>query len=124
MACVPARIPQLHRRIRPCPTTCSSRNAPTEIINAQRSLELGIANRVVAHDDLLPAGLEFCAKLAAGPTATYGRMKKNLNLGETATFAEVLDHEALMMRLSGLSADSREAVRAFVEKREPSFIGE
>ena len=78
----------------------------------------------VAHDDLLPAGLEFCAKLAAGPTATYGRMKKNLNLGETATFAEVLDHEALMMRLSGLSADSREAVRAFVEKREPSFIGE
>jgi len=95
-----------------------------EIINAQRSLELGIANRVVAHDDLLPAGLEFCAKLAAGPTATYGRMKKNLNLGETATFAEVLDHEALMMRLSGLSADSREAVRAFVEKREPSFVGE
>ncbi|MBK8560842.1 MAG: hypothetical protein IPL66_12910 [Dehalococcoidia bacterium] len=83
-----------------------------------------MANRVVAHDDLLPAGLEFCAKLAAGPTATYGRMKKNLNLGETATFAEVLDHEALMMRLSGLSADSREAVRAFVEKREPSFIGE
>ena len=119
MACVPARIPQLHRRIRPCPTTCSSRNAPTE-----SAFELGIANRVVAHDDLLPAGLEFCAKLAAGPTATYGRMKKNLNLGETATFAEVLDHEALMMRLSGLSADSREAVRAFVEKRDPSFIGE
>jgi len=95
-----------------------------EIIDAQRALELGIANRVVPHDELLTAGLEFCAKLASGPTATYARMKKNLNLGEVGTFEEVLDQEALLMRISGMSADSREAVRAFVEKREPNFIGE
>lgn len=95
-----------------------------EIIDAQRALELGIANRVVPHDELLAAGLEFCAKLAGGPTATYARMKKNINLGETGTFKDVLDQEALMMRISGMSADSREAVRAFMEKREPQFIGE
>lgn len=95
-----------------------------EIFDAQRALELGIANRVVPHDELLTTGLEFCAKLAAGPTATYGRMKRNLNLAETGTLDELLDQEALMMRISGMSADSREAVRAFVEKREPKFIGE
>jgi 2-(1,2-epoxy-1,2-dihydrophenyl)acetyl-CoA isomerase len=95
-----------------------------EIIDAQKALELGIANRVVPHDELLTSGLEFCAKLASGPTATYGRMKRNLNLAETSTLDELLDQEALLMRISGLSADSREAVRAFVEKREPQFIGE
>jgi 2-(1,2-epoxy-1,2-dihydrophenyl)acetyl-CoA isomerase len=95
-----------------------------EIIDAQKALELGIANRVVPHEELLTAGLEFCAKLAGGPTATYGRMKRNLNLAETSTLDDLLDQEALLMRISGMSADSREAVRAFIEKREPQFIGE
>lgn len=95
-----------------------------ELIDAQRSLEFGIANRVVAHEELMPIGLEFCAKIAAGPTASLGRMKRNLNFAETAKFDEVLDHEALLMRISGMSADSREAVRAFLERREPNFIGE
>jgi 2-(1,2-epoxy-1,2-dihydrophenyl)acetyl-CoA isomerase len=95
-----------------------------EIIDAPRALELGIANQVVPHDDLLPAGLAFAAKIAAGPTATYARMKQNLNFAETSTLQELLDQEALLMRMSGLSNDSREAVRAFIEKREPQFTGE
>lgn len=94
------------------------------IIDARRALELGIANAVVPQETLLEEGLAFCAKLAAGPTATYGRMKANLNLAETAGLQAVLDQEAMNMRLSGLSPDSREAVLAFVEKREPRFAGE
>ncbi len=95
-----------------------------EIISAQRALELGIANQVVPHDQLLDQGLSFCAKVAAGPTATYARMKQNINLAETSTLKDLLDQEALNMRLSGLSVDSREAVRAFIEKREPNFVGQ
>lgn len=95
-----------------------------EIFDAQRAFELGIANRVVPHDELMEQGLAFAAKLAAGPTGSYGRMKDNLSFGETATLQELLDREALNMRISGHSADSREAVRAFVEKRDPLFGGE
>ncbi len=95
-----------------------------EMLDAQRALELGIANKVVPHDQLLEEGLAFCGKLAAGPTATYARMKANLNLAETAPLPAVLDQEALLQRLGGLAVDSREAVRAFVEKREPNFVGE
>lgn len=95
-----------------------------EVLSAQRALELGIANQVVPHDQLMEQALAFCAKIAAGPTATYARMKQNINLAETSTLKELLDQEAMNMRLSGLSVDSREAVRAFVEKREPNFIGQ
>ncbi|MCE7927036.1 MAG: enoyl-CoA hydratase [Chloroflexi bacterium CFX7] len=95
-----------------------------EILDATRALELGIANRVVPGERLMEEGLAFCAKLAQGPTATYARMKANLNLAESSTLKELLDQEAMLMRLSGMSSDSREAVRAFVEKREPRFIGE
>ncbi len=95
-----------------------------EIFDAQRALELGIANRVVSHDALLEEGLAFCARLAAGPTASYARMKANLNLAEAAPLGDVLDQEATNMRISSFSRDSREAVAAFVEKREPRFAGE
>lgn len=95
-----------------------------EIIDAARALAIGLVNRVVPHEELVKEGLEFCARLAAGPTGSYGRMKANLNFGETATLNALLDQEALLMRISGLSVDSREAVRAFMEKREPQFVGE
>ena len=94
-----------------------------EVLSAQRALELGIANQVLPQDRFMEDGLAFCAKIAAGPTATYARMKSNMNLAETSTLKELLDQEALNMRMSGMSIDSREAVRAFVEKREPNFVG-
>lgn len=95
-----------------------------EIFDAARALELGIVSRVVPGDDLLAEGLAFCAKLATGPTAAYARMKDNLAFAETATLAELLDHEAMHQRLAGMSRDSREAVASFLEKREARFTGE
>ncbi|GIW19429.1 MAG: enoyl-CoA hydratase [Tepidiforma sp.] len=94
-----------------------------DIIDAARALELRIANRVIPHDELLTEGLAFCARPAAGPTAAYARMKENLAFAETATLEQLLDQEALHMRIAGFSADSREAVAAFLEKREPRFAG-
>jgi 2-(1,2-epoxy-1,2-dihydrophenyl)acetyl-CoA isomerase len=94
-----------------------------EVIDAPTALALGIVNRVIEGDDWLDEALAFCARLASGPTAAYGRMKANLNLAETARLGDVLDQEALHQRISGLTEDSREAVRAFLEKREPNFLG-
>ncbi len=95
----------------------------SEMIEAEEALRLGMVNRVVPHDKLAEEALAFAAKLAAGPTGTYARMKENLNLAAHVDLKSLLDHEALNMRLSGMSNDSREAVRAFIEKRDPKFAG-
>ncbi|MFN8506980.1 MAG: enoyl-CoA hydratase-related protein [Dehalococcoidia bacterium] len=94
-----------------------------EILDAERALELGIANRVFPQDTLLENSLAFCATLAAGPTLAFKRMKENLNLAERATLEDVLNLEALNQRVGGMTADSREAVLAFNEKRQPNFRG-
>jgi 2-(1,2-epoxy-1,2-dihydrophenyl)acetyl-CoA isomerase len=94
-----------------------------EIIDANEAMRLGMVNRVVAHDQLEAETMALATKLAAGPTRTYARMKENLNLAAHADLKTLMDHEALNMRLSGMSNDSREAVRAFIEKREAKFMG-
>jgi 2-(1,2-epoxy-1,2-dihydrophenyl)acetyl-CoA isomerase len=92
-------------------------------ISAQRARELGIVNHVYPQDRLMDEALAFCAKLAAGPTAAFGRMKENLNLAWHATGKEAIDLECANIVYSMQGNDHREAVRAFMEKREPKFTG-
>jgi len=95
-----------------------------EIIEADEALRIGMVNRVVPHDQLAEETLALAEKLAAGPTATFARMKENLNLGEHADLRTLMDQEGFYQRLTGQSSDSREAVKAFVEKRQPKFAGQ
>lgn len=93
-------------------------------VDAQRALELGIANHVYPADDLMTRALEYCAKLAAGPPGTIARMKENFLRAEDVGVEDALEAEAFNHTLSGLTRDHREGVRAFLEKREPSFTGD
>jgi 2-(1,2-epoxy-1,2-dihydrophenyl)acetyl-CoA isomerase len=94
-----------------------------EIIDAAEALRLGMVNRVVPHDDLMNETMALAAKLASGPTATFAKMKENLNLAEHGDLRTLMHQEGFNQRLTGLSNDSREAVQAFIEKREPKFAG-
>ena len=95
-----------------------------EHIEADRALQLGIANRVYPHDELLKEGVTYCAKLAAGPPGTLARMKENFLRAEYAHIEQALEEEAFNHALSGTTRDFREGVRAFVEKRDPTFTGD
>jgi 2-(1,2-epoxy-1,2-dihydrophenyl)acetyl-CoA isomerase len=95
-----------------------------ELIDAERALEYGIANRVYQPESLMEEALAFCATLASGPTGAFGRMKANLNLAETGSLQAVMDQEAFTQRLNRFSTDHREAASAFVAKRAPNFVGE
>jgi 2-(1,2-epoxy-1,2-dihydrophenyl)acetyl-CoA isomerase len=95
-----------------------------EIIDAEEAKRIGMVSRVVPQDSLEEETMKLASLIASGPTLAYARMKENLNRSEHSDLATLLDQEALNMRLSATTNDHREAARAFVEKRSPSFAGE
>jgi 2-(1,2-epoxy-1,2-dihydrophenyl)acetyl-CoA isomerase len=95
-----------------------------EILIAEDALKIGMVSRVVPHDKLEEETMALAAQLASGPTLAYARMKENLNRSASSDLLTLLDQEALNMRLSATTSDHREAAKAFVEKRSPTFAGE
>ncbi|HXH82464.1 MAG TPA: enoyl-CoA hydratase [Candidatus Tectomicrobia bacterium] len=94
-----------------------------DIVDAAEALRLGIANRVVPDERLEEETLALAARLARGPRVALRYMKRNMNAAETQSLEECLDLEAWHHTRTGQTEDHREAARAFVEKREPTFKG-
>ncbi|MGD9587344.1 MAG: enoyl-CoA hydratase-related protein [Pyrinomonadaceae bacterium] len=92
-------------------------------IDAKRAAELGMINRVVPAADLLDEAGKFAAQLAAGPTGSYGRIKRMMNATFSNGLRSQLDLEAECQLESGKAADFKEGVAAFFEKRPPIFTG-
>jgi 2-(1,2-epoxy-1,2-dihydrophenyl)acetyl-CoA isomerase len=94
-----------------------------ERLPAQRALEWGLINRVVA-DEALPAeAAALAARLASGPTRSYAGSKRQLNNWLYARMDEQLELEAQIQREMAASDDFVEGVSAFVEKRPARFSG-
>jgi len=96
----------------------------SERVSAQEALRIGLVNRVVPASELEKATRELALRLASGPSVAYRYMKENINRAASgADVFECLDLEATHHVHTGLTEDHREAARAFVEKREPTFRG-
>ncbi|HSB25052.1 MAG TPA: enoyl-CoA hydratase-related protein [Burkholderiaceae bacterium] len=93
------------------------------VISADEALAIGLVTEVVDDDALEARARAFALELASGPRVTLGYMKQNLNHAITGTLESALDLEALHHTMSAQTEDHREAAAAFVEKREPRFIG-
>lgn len=94
-----------------------------EPIEAAHALELGLVNRVVAHDELLTVTMDLAKRLAVGPTKGLGLTKRGMTYALHATLEQALDYEAHLQEVAGRTADHREGVAAFMEKRPPQFRG-
>jgi enoyl-CoA hydratase/carnithine racemase len=93
----------------------------SEDIDARRCEALGLVNRVVPDEALFETALQFAAKLAAGPRETLGLIKDNLDDAMRMDFLESLDAEARRMIGHAGSAETQEAIRAFLDRRPAVF---
>jgi 2-(1,2-epoxy-1,2-dihydrophenyl)acetyl-CoA isomerase len=94
-----------------------------EVIGAEEALTLGMVNRVVPAASLNEEVQGFAKRLAAGPVVAYSYMKAHLNLALKSDLRTILDRESYGQTLTGLTEDHKEAVKAFLEKREAKFKG-
>jgi 2-(1,2-epoxy-1,2-dihydrophenyl)acetyl-CoA isomerase len=92
-------------------------------IPAEEALELGLATRVVPGTDLADEARQLAQRLAAGPTLSYGAIRRSVAHSAGHDFESSLAFEAEMMTLTGATEDHRNAVDAFVAKRQPVFEG-
>ncbi|MCY4560025.1 MAG: enoyl-CoA hydratase-related protein [Chloroflexi bacterium] len=90
-------------------------------IPADECLRLGIVNRIVPFEDLATEARTLALELANGPRAALRTMKRNVNRAVLGDLRGSLAAEAEGMVRSARTADHKEAVRAFMEKREPQF---
>jgi 2-(1,2-epoxy-1,2-dihydrophenyl)acetyl-CoA isomerase len=92
-------------------------------LSAAEALQWGVANRVVADDQLASEAHSMAAELAAGPTRAYGAAKRLIHAGWTATLESQIDSELRAIAAMASSEDAREAIGAFKDKRTPVFRG-
>ena len=94
-----------------------------EKVTAQQALEWGMIYQVVPAAELMAAAARFAAELARQPTRGLGLIKRALNAAWANDLDAQLDLEAALQREAGRTADYTEGVRAFQQKRKPTFVG-
>ncbi|WP_166301725.1 enoyl-CoA hydratase [Bradyrhizobium sp. 2S1] len=94
------------------------------VLSAQEAYNLGMVSKVVPDADVEAEALELARSLAQGPSVTLGYIKRNINNAETMTLEACFDGEAIHHTRAGETTDHKEAAKAFVEKRKPTFQGQ
>jgi 2-(1,2-epoxy-1,2-dihydrophenyl)acetyl-CoA isomerase len=94
-----------------------------ERLPAVRCRDLGLANRVVPEDKVLEEAKAWAARLAAQAPLAIAGTKQALRASSTATLEEVMALEVRLQQSCVDSADFKEGIQAFFEKRAPRFTG-
>jgi 2-(1,2-epoxy-1,2-dihydrophenyl)acetyl-CoA isomerase len=92
-------------------------------VPAETAAAWGMIWRAVADEQLMPEAEALAARLAAGPTAALGLIKQALDESAINEFEDQLDLEAELQEEAAENPDYAEGLRAFLEKRPPSFTG-
>jgi 2-(1,2-epoxy-1,2-dihydrophenyl)acetyl-CoA isomerase len=92
-------------------------------LSAREALDWGIANRVVADEDLADEAHSIAAQLASGPTRAYGAAKRLMQSGFTESLETQIEMELRTIGSLARTQDAREAISAFAAKRTPVFTG-
>jgi 2-(1,2-epoxy-1,2-dihydrophenyl)acetyl-CoA isomerase len=90
------------------------------VLDAQQALDWGLVNQVVEDETLVETAAALAARLAAGPAGAFGAVKRLLAEAEPG-FEAQLARESRSIASRGMTAEGREGIAAFLEKRAPRF---
>ena len=79
---------------------------------------------MVPDTELRETAFALAKSLAGGPSIALARIKDNLDHAVNSDFLVSMDLEAENMVRSSRTTDHKEAVRAFIDKRKPVFVGQ
>ena len=94
-----------------------------ERVDSERGERIGLFNRVVDDSKLQDEAFALAKSLAEGPRVALALIKDNLDDALTIDYPTALHREAERLVRASRTADHKEAVAAFVEKRKPKFAG-
>jgi 2-(1,2-epoxy-1,2-dihydrophenyl)acetyl-CoA isomerase len=94
-----------------------------EKISARKAYDWGLINRVLPPAELEEAALSMAKDLAAGPTRTLAAIRKSCWHALDTNFQGQLENDRIVQRAVGTTADHREGIAAFFEKRRAVFGG-
>ena len=93
------------------------------MIDAVEALALGIVSDVVAPEQLMSVTQELAKTFADGPPMVIRLSKRAMYKSMESGLRESLEFETWAQSVCSTSADAGEGIRAFVEKRDPTFTG-
>ncbi|MDP3481090.1 MAG: enoyl-CoA hydratase-related protein [Desulfoprunum sp.] len=94
-----------------------------DIIDALEAYRLGLVNRVVPQEQLLPTCREMAEKIASRGPVAVRLCKDAVNCGMEMDLARACQYEADQFALCFTSDEQKEGMRAFLEKRPAKFQG-
>ena len=95
-----------------------------DVIDAATAERWGMVSRVVAHEELLPTAMELAHKIASRPPLAVQRLKAGLREALDPDWNELGQWVSRSLGELFRTADHREGVSAFLERREAHFTGE
>lgn len=111
------------------PRTIGYANAAEMILTgdtytAAEAKGMGLVNKVVPADQVLDEAFRLADRVAANPPRAVRLAKRLLREGQHSRLPDVLELSAAFQALAHETADHKEAVNAFLDKRPPVFTGE
>ena len=92
-------------------------------IPADYALELGLCNKVVASEELIPSVMEWAVRLATGPTKAHMFTKWLINRSLDVDRRTITEEESWAVELNNGTMDAQEGVNSFRERRDPYWRG-